>query len=114
MMMNLEGKKIFLRPGYTDMRKSITSLSYLVQSEMNLSPFDECLFIFCSKDRSSLKILYYDRNGFCLWHKKLSKDKFPWTNQSDDSKEIDLERFFWLLKGINFFGEHTEKKYLKV
>ena len=107
-------RRVYIRPGVTDMRKSINTLTQLVQTEMNLSPFDKSLFIFCNKRKNMLKVLYWDKNGFCLWQKKLSKQKFPWVNTDEEVKEISNQRLLWLLKGIDFFKEHQEEKYLKV
>ena len=107
-------RKVYIRPGITDMRKSINGLSVLVQEEMQLSVFEKSLFLFCNRKRDMIKILYWDKNGFCLWHKRLEKDKFPWAKTSEEVKEIPRNRLFWLLKGIDFFQEHREKNYLKV
>lgn len=98
--------KIFIRPGITDMRKSIYALSYLVQSEMNLILTSKALFVFCNKRKDTVKILYWDGNGFCLWMKKLETDKFPFPQSEDTAKELPREKFIWLLRGIDFRREH--------
>lgn len=55
-----------------DFRKGVTGLNYLLY-EQGYQEYDIGeIFIFFSKDRKSLKILYYSRTGFELWHKKLS------------------------------------------
>ena len=59
--------KIYVRIGKTDMRKQINGLSIMVQDEFELNPFENSLFVFCNKPKNRLKILYWDRNGFCLW-----------------------------------------------
>lgn len=68
--------KVYLAMGNTDMRKSINGLSILVSENLELDPFSGHLFAFCNKKRNMLKILYWDRNGFCLWHKRLEKRKY--------------------------------------
>ncbi len=98
--------KIFIKPGPTDMRKQINGLSILVQEEMNHNPLDSNLYLFCSKNRQRLKILYWDRNGFCMWLKRLEQDKFPWPKNSEECKEITERQFAMLLDGINFFNAH--------
>ena len=37
----------YLRPGKTDMRKGSSSLTYLIQDEMHLNPFEKSVFVFC-------------------------------------------------------------------
>ena len=63
--------RIFLRPGNTDMRKAINSLTVLVSEDMQGDPLSGSLYLFCNKQRKNMKVLYWDRNGFCLWQKKL-------------------------------------------
>ncbi|MBI9107818.1 MAG: IS66 family insertion sequence element accessory protein TnpB [Spirochaetales bacterium] len=78
MILNLESIAIYIRPGITDMRKQINSLSVIVEEEMILNPVSGALFIFCSRNRKLLKCISWDKNGFYLWLKRLEKDKFPW------------------------------------
>ena len=67
--------RVFIAPGVTDMRKAINGLSLLVTDQMELDPFSGHLFAFCNRKRDMVKILYWDRNGFCLWQKRLEKDR---------------------------------------
>jgi transposase len=59
--------KVFLALGYTDMRKSIDSLAVLVEYTLGMSPLSGHLFVFCNRRRTLIKILYWDRKGFCLY-----------------------------------------------
>jgi transposase len=63
--------RVYLAVGSTDMRKAINGLSILVEQAMDLDPFSGDLFVFCNRKRTIVKILYWDHNGFCLWHKRL-------------------------------------------
>ena len=72
------GTRIYLAVGSTDMRKAINGLSILVEDELALDPLSGHLFAFCNRKRNMVKILYWDRNGFCLWHKRLEKHHFTW------------------------------------
>ena len=56
----------------------VLGLSLLVEQEMQLSPFSGALFVFCNRQRTRLKVLYWDSTGFCLWYKRLEKDTFHW------------------------------------
>ncbi|MFW7378375.1 MAG: IS66 family insertion sequence element accessory protein TnpB [Oligoflexus sp.] len=69
---------IYLYKKAFDMRRSINSLAAIVQQEMLLDPFRRSLFVFCNKRRTHLKILYWQRTGFCLWMMRLEKHKFAW------------------------------------
>ena len=114
MIIDLEKVDIYVRPGKTDMRKQINGLSVLVQEELKLDPFSGALFLFCNKRRHLLKILYWDRTGYCMWLKRLEKARFPWPMDQSEVQQIDLEKFGQLLAGINFWQAHEEVKYCSV
>jgi transposase len=106
--------RIFIKPGYTDMRKQINGLSVIVQEELKLNPFSGSMFIFCNKRRRIIKIIYWERNGFCLWLKRLEKDKFPWPKDEKETLEITGKELRFLLDGIDFFHAHKKIKYEEV
>ncbi|MBN1696995.1 MAG: IS66 family insertion sequence element accessory protein TnpB, partial [Spirochaetales bacterium] len=74
-------------------------------------PLSGNLFVFCGRTRRLLKVLYWERNGFCLWTKRLEQDKYPWPLTGEDVKRIDRRQMKMLLTGIDFFHAHREKKY---
>lgn len=93
--------QVYLNIGNTDMRKSINTLSLLVEGEMDLDPFSGHLFAFCNRRRNIIKILYWDRNGFCLWQKRLEKDKFNWPQSYEQVLKIDQRQLSFLLEGLD-------------
>lgn len=111
MIFDLSKVSIFLHPGHTDMRKAINGLSVIVQKELQKDPLSGALYLFCNRGRNRMKILYWDRNGFCLWLKRLEKDKFPWPMTDEDVLELDYQKLKWLLSGIDFFHAHKELKF---
>ena len=116
-MIGLEVKeaRIFVRPGCTDMRKQINGLAVLAEQAMEANVFEPALFLFCNGERRILKALYWDRNGFCCWMKKLSKDKFPWPATSEQARyEIDATKLRMLLDGIDFWSAHQPLSYQRV
>jgi len=114
MILDLGRLNIFVRPGVTDMRKQINGLSVLVEESLGKDPFSGSLFFFCNKQRRLLKVLYWDRNGFCLWLKRLEKDRFPWPVTEEKVKEITIEQLQMLLEGIDFWKAHKELKYSSI
>jgi len=93
--------RVFLAPGATDMRKAINGLSLLVQTQLELDPLSGHLFVFCNRRRTMIKVLYWDRNGFCLWLKRLEKHRFQWPKDDKEAKEINMQQLALLLEGIN-------------
>lgn len=105
---------MFIRPGVTDMRKAANGLSILVQEQIEKDPFSGNLFLFCNKRKNILKILYWDRNGFCTWKKRLEKHRFPWPEKKETAIEIGEQELRWLLDGIDFWHPHEKLSYSSV
>ena len=94
--------QVYLALGNTDMRKSINGLSILVEDLLDLDPFSGHLFVFCNQRRNIVKILYWDTNGFCIWSKRLEKQKFRWPEVHNDILQITQRELNWLLDGLEF------------
>ena len=108
MFVDLKKVRIYLRPGVTDMRKSINGLSVMIRESMYFDPASGDIYMFLNRKRNILKMLYWDRNGFCLWHKRLEQHKFPWSKVDAPSRMVTLEELQWLLEGIDFFKKHED------
>jgi len=107
--------RIYVRPGATDMRKQINGLALIIEQLMAGNVFEPSLYLFCNGERRILKALYWDRNGFCLWQKRLEKHRFPWPRNADAARrEIDNEKLHMLLDGIDFWSAHQELAYTQV
>ena len=81
---------------------------------MALNPFSGDLFVFCNRQRNIIKILYWSHNGFCLWYKRLEKDRFKWPQTAEDVLSINQEQLNWLLAGLDFTSAHAHLKYAAV
>ena len=91
MKMFIDPPKIYLHKQPVDFRKS-----------MQQSPFSGALFVFCNRQRTRLKVLYWDSTGFCLWYKRLEKDKFRWPRLMPGKVLcISEQQWHWLLQGID-------------
>lgn len=106
--------KVYLATGSTDMRKAINGLSILVEQAMELNPFTGDLFVFCNRKRTIIKILYWDHNGFCLWHKRLEKHRFRWPQTRQDIIAIGARQLAWLLAGLDYTSAHQQLRYTAV
>lgn len=108
--------RVYLASGSTDMRKSINGLSVLVQGSLELDPFSGYMFVFSNKRRTIVKILYWNRNGFCLWQKRLEKERFKWPDVKSKSLEIGSRELNWLLDGLDIqqIKAHKSLSYKRV
>lgn len=102
---------VYLAVGSADMRKAINGLSILVEQAMALNPFSGYLFGFCNRKRTIIKILYWDHNGFCLWHKRLEKHQFKWPRSREEIIAIGAQQLNWLLAGLDFTSAHQQLWY---
>jgi transposase len=101
--------RVFLALGVTDMRKSINGLCLLVQMQLQQDPFAGHLFGFCNRRRNTVKILYWDRNGFCLWQKRLERHRFHWPESPEQVKKLDGRELNWLLEGLDLREYHRHE-----
>jgi transposase len=86
------------------MRKAINGLSAIVECAGLGDLFSPTLFVFAGKRRDVLKILYFDKSGFCLWQKRLERERFPWPKMSPDRiVTISTEQLEWLLSGYDIW-----------
>ena len=113
-MLPLSDAQVFLALGSTDMRKAINGLSILVEQHLERDPFSGDLFVFCNRRRNMIKVLYWDKNGFCLWHKRLEKHKFQWPESAEEVVMIGPRELEWLLDGLDFTSAHERLFYIAV
>jgi transposase len=104
-------QRVFLAMGSTDMRKSINGLSVLVEQAMGHDPFTGDLFVFCNRRKNMIKILYWDKNGFALWHKRLEKHRFHWPMRTDEGVRLGMKELKWLLAGLDYMHAHGPLRY---
>ena len=106
--------KVYVALGVTDMRKSINGLSLLVEECYRLELLSGSLFAFCNRRRDRVKILYWDRNGFCLWMKRLEQDVFRWPESEEEIVQISQAALGWLLHGLDLNQAHQRLSYTSV
>lgn len=98
-----------------DFRKGINGLSVLVEEELKCSPFAEGLYVFVNRNRDKIKILYWEKSGFCLWQKRLEESVFAWPEHlaRSDVIALDGQRLNWLLDGFDLrhWRPHTALTY---
>ena len=93
------GVRIYLWKGVTDMRKSYDTLAALVMNHMKADPYDGSLYVFCNRQRNRMKILYWDRDGYAMWCKRLEKGTFPFPRGSGEKMTVDSGALALILEG---------------
>lgn len=106
--------EVYLCLAPVDFRKGIMGLAALVEGELSLSPFATRLFVFSNRRRTGIKILYWEKNGFCLWQKRLEQERFHWLRRPGEAvATISGQELNWLLDGYDIarMKPHQELKY---
>lgn len=102
--------RVYLCIAPVDFRKAIQGLSLLVELSLQLNPFDTTLFVFINRGKDKIKILYWEKNGFCLWYKRLEKERFKWPEPSNQTTiNLDGEQLNWLLDGFDLWKNKPHK-----
>jgi transposase len=83
-----------------DMRKSFTGLYALARHGLQQDPLSGHLFAFINRRASQMKVLYWDRTGFCIWAKKLESGRFLSDWRQVASREMDYTDLKLMLEGI--------------
>jgi transposase len=111
---NWNGVRVFLYMGKVDFRKAINGLSIIVESEMREKPLSGNLYVFCHRRRDRIKILYWNKNGFCLLYKRLEEHRFRWPKSEGGVMTITHEELSWLLAGLDIMKAHRQLTYAGV
>ena len=72
------GTTVYLACGVTDLRKSYNGLAAIIKLKFHLDPYSRCMFAFCNRRRTSIKILQWDGSGFWILMKRLDRNAFHW------------------------------------
>jgi transposase len=93
--------RIFPATEPADMRKGFDGLSQLVRERIALDPLSGHLFVFRSRRRDRVKILYWDRDGLAPWYKRLEKGSFRFPEAVDRRVEVTPAEMAAVLEGID-------------
>lgn len=104
--------KVFLVLGRTDMRKSINTLGLIVSRHAALDLLSGNFFVFCNAAHTIIKILYWDRNGFCLWQKRLERHRFRWPKVAEEVYAIQGQELRYLLDGLDLTSLRPHREIL--
>jgi transposase len=92
--------RIFLCVTPVDMRKSFDSLAGLVEDVFNEDVFSGDLFVFRNREETKMKILYWEKDGYVLWYKRLEKGTFKLPAVAA-SCQVDRTAFTMLMNGVD-------------
>jgi len=106
----LDLTRIFAYRHPVDLRKSIDGLSSLVEGVLGEDPFSGALYVFVNRRRDKVKLLYWERNGFCIWYKRLERERFSWPTMTAASLPLNGQQLNWLLDGYDIESAHSARR----
>ena len=113
-MLNLPPSvRIFISTVPADMRRSFDGLSAMTEQILEQDPFSGHLFVFRNKRGDRVKILYWDRTGYCIWYKRLEKGTFRFPQRHEKSLEVDASELSLLLEGFDLAGIQRANRYTR-
>lgn len=99
MLLSTAPRRILAYSEPVDMRKSFDGLVGLVQNVLEEDPLSGTLFVFFNRRGNYLKLVTWDRTGFCLFAKRLEQGRFR-LPEGDGTHELDERAFRLILDGI--------------
>ena len=103
--------RIWLCTAPTDMRKSYNGLSALVKNHLNDNPLNGNLYVFVNRKCNQMKILYFDRNGYSIWAKRLEQGRFMVRAHGADKVTLSYVQLKCLLDGIEWHDARQYKRF---
>ena len=103
--------RVHLYGAPTDMRKSFDGLYALVRTGMQKDALNGDLYGFINRRGTQLKVLYFDRSGWCLWSKRLEAGRFIRDWRAMRTREMDYTGLKRLLEGIEPVRRYKRYQY---
>ncbi len=105
--------RVYLCTAPCDMRRGFDGLHALVTGAMQLDAFGGHLFVFANRRKDRVKILYWDRDGFAVWAKRLEEGTYamPFGKADEARYEITAQELGALLSGIDLSVAKRRKRY---
>lgn len=107
--------RIWLATAPADMRCGFDRLAELARSVTGQDPLSGHLFVFRGRTGDRLKVLYWDKDGYALWYKRLEEGTFKWPHVADDQASVQLRpsELAMMLDGIDLKSVRRTKRYLR-
>jgi len=105
--------RIFMCTTPTRMNYSFDRLMGRAQTIFEQDPVSGHLFLFFSRSRDRIKILYWDKDGFCIWYKRLERGTFQFPESADGEQRLELtyDQLTKMLGGIDLRTGRKRRRY---
>ena len=93
---------IYVAAKSVDFRKAINGLSALIVEQFEAPVNDGSVYVFYNRAADRIKCLFWDKNGFVLYHKRLERGRFKFGKAADNTYVITHQQLDWLFAGLDF------------
>lgn len=93
---------IYVAGQAVDFRKAINGLVGLIMEEFTTPANDGSVYVFYNRNFDRVKCLFWDKNGFVLYHKRLEQGRFKFGRAKKEADTITHQQLDWLLAGLDF------------
>ncbi len=100
---------LYTRP--SDMRRSFDGLSAMVKRELGEEPTSGELYVFVNRRKTLMKVLYFERGGYCVWAKRLEQGQFQVRFDGARKHALDLTALKLIIEGIDTGSVRRFKRY---
>lgn len=103
---------VYVYLGKVDFRKQAAGLMALVELHLPDINHETCWYVFISRDRRKIKLLYWRGAGVCLWQYRLETEKFSlkFSTSKDIYHQASWKQLRMFLDGLNIFTGDPHKK----
>jgi len=103
--------RVWLYAEPTDMRKQFDGLAALARNQLDEDPMSGHAFVFINRRRTYMKVLYFDRGGYCLWCKRLEQGQFNYQADRGKKQALSWTDLKLLLDGVQVQKARQFKRY---
>ncbi len=104
--------RIFLAVAPADMRRGFDGLAALTTSLIGENPLSGHLFVFTNRRRDRIKMLYWDRDGFAIWMKRLERGSFRIPAAVGNRVEVSPAEMAAILEGIDLSRARRQQRFV--
>jgi transposase len=107
--------RIYIGTAPCDLRKQFDGIALLVEQTLRLDPRSGHLFVVFNRRGDQVRILFWDRHGYCLFAKRLERGRFrlPWRAATTPPAHVELEaaELALILEGIDLAGAQRRARW---
>ena len=99
--------RVFVATAPCDLRKQFDGIAVLVEQGLQHDPRSGHLFVVFNRRGDQVRILFWDRQGYCLFAKRLERGRFrlPWDQPAAGATvEMEAAELALILEGIDLRG----------